>query len=179
MNYNIEEEVWKEIEGYEGLYQISTLGRVRSMKRSIFMKPKDTKDYLMVGLTKNKKQKWFSVHRLVASAFIENPEHKKEVNHIDENTFNNKVQNLQWVTAKENANWGTRTTRMKETLIRNRVAGKNKVIQICAKTNEVVNEFIFIREASRYTGISHSSICDCLNGKLKTASGYKWEYSKR
>lgn len=176
MNYNIEEEDWKDIEGYEGLYRISSLGRIWSVKRAVFMKPKDTKDYLMVGLTKNKKQKWFSVHRLVARAFLDNPENKPEVNHLDENTFNNAANNLRWSTSKENANWGTRTARMTESLIKNRTSKKRKVIQICVKTNEIVNEYQYVREAGRATGFSYGSICDCLNGKLKTVGGYKWQY---
>jgi len=107
------EEVWKDIEGYEGLYQVSNLGRVRSFHGDSekIMKQTLQKGYLRITLLKNKKQKRFLSHRLVAQAFIPNPENKPQVNHIDEDKTNNRVDNLNWMTSKENNDWGTRKSR--------------------------------------------------------------------
>lgn len=106
------EEIWKDIKEYEGIYQVSNLGRVKSLKHSKegkLLKGRVTgKGYLSVALFRNSVRKSNSIHRLVAEAFIPNPENKPEVNHIDENKLNNDVSNLEWVTSKENSNHGTR-----------------------------------------------------------------------
>ena len=94
-------EEWKDIEGYENKYQISNFGNVRNKLGNI-MKPFNNKGYLCISLFKNNKKKHFRVHRLVAQHFIENKDNKKEVNHIDGNKKNNKVNNLEFVTSKEN-----------------------------------------------------------------------------
>ena len=113
-------EIWKDINGYEGLYQVSNLGRVRSLNRyvnsaiknnnKVIRKGKILKfnsnwnNYLQVNLSKCGKEKMFAVHRLVALTFIPNPNNLSQVNHIDGNKFNNSVNNLEWCTAKENIN---------------------------------------------------------------------------
>ena len=121
MNNNTNEEIWKDVKGYEGVYRVSSFGRVRSLDRvsSIgrklkgkVLKQKVTKGYNMVSLSKDGNPKGKTVSRLVAKTFIPNPENKPEVNHIDENKQNNHVDNLEWVTAKENANHGTRKERI-------------------------------------------------------------------
>lgn len=94
-------EEWRDIIGYEGLYKISNLGNVYSYKYNRCLKPSGD-DYLHVSLSKNKKVRPHNIHRLVAQAFIPNPENKPQVNHIDGNKCNNKVGNLEWVTATEN-----------------------------------------------------------------------------
>ena len=104
-------EIWKYIDGYEGLYKVSNLGRVKSLNyrrsgKERMLKPGNTGDgYLFVILYKNGKIKYFTIHRLVANAFLENPDHKSDVNHKDENKTNNRVDNLEWVTRKENINY--------------------------------------------------------------------------
>lgn len=105
-------EIWKDIKGYEGLYQVSNLGRVKSLdivdrlgrkhKSNIKYQNDNGNGYLIVNLKHNGKQKNHLVHRLVAEAFIENPENKKEVNHIDGDKLNNRVDNLEWVSRSEN-----------------------------------------------------------------------------
>lgn len=108
-------EEWKDIKGYEGLYQISNFGRVKSLARTIkyrqYTKETDEKimklilnkrGYLYAHLCKNGKYKWYRVHRLVAEAFVDNPYHKEQVNHIDRNVLNNKSTNLEWCTNEEN-----------------------------------------------------------------------------
>ena len=99
----MQEEIWKEVKGYEGLYWVSNLGRVKS-KRKI-LKPING-EYLHVGLSKNGIQKTLYVHRLVAEAFIENAYNYTHINHIDENKYNNNIDNLEWCTNKYNINYG-------------------------------------------------------------------------
>ena len=105
------EEIWKDINDYEGLYQISSFGQVKSLARSckgrhikeeIIKKPSKAKGYLRVGLSKNGTIKYYSVHRLVAEAFIENKNNLPQVHHKDSVRTNNKVENLEWCTCKEN-----------------------------------------------------------------------------
>lgn len=122
-------EIWKPIIGYEGLYEISNLGRVKSLpkyhktrfsgyiKKCKILKPRiDSYGYLMVALCKDKKQKNFLIHRLVAKHFIANPNNYDSINHKDECKTNNNVNNLEWCTRYYNNNYGTRNKRMSETL---------------------------------------------------------------
>ena len=101
---------WRDIEGYEGIYQVSNLGQVRSLnyrrmgKVKILKLIKDKENYLLTHLSNNGERKNYKVHRLVAKTFIPNPNSKTQVDYIDSNTSNNKVFNLQWVTGKENSN---------------------------------------------------------------------------
>lgn len=115
------EELWRDIEGYEGLYQVSNFGRVKSFdtkdkldrirKGRVLKGRKDKYGYIQVGLYKQGVASKKKIHRLVAEAFISNPENKPEVNHIDEDKTNNIISNLEWVTAKANLNHGTRNER--------------------------------------------------------------------
>lgn len=119
-------EVWKDIPGYEGMYQISNLGRVKSLgstiregwnlKEKILKLTKEPKGYLKVGLRKNGKIKTVRVHRLVAESFVANPENLPEVNHKDENKENNLADNLEWCTTKYNAGYGTKAKRAYQTM---------------------------------------------------------------
>lgn len=100
-------EVWKDIDGYEGLYQVSNFGRVKSVgrgKERVLKAGKNSNNYLTVVLCKSKKPKSFLVHRLVAQAFIPNPENKEQIDHINTIRDDNRVENLRWVTPKENGN---------------------------------------------------------------------------
>ena len=105
-NLIIEDELWKDIQGYDGDYQISNYGRVKSLKRKnpLILSPilGRTEDYYSIGLTKNGNKSHYSIDRLVAEAFIPNPNNYPEVNHIDENTKNNNANNLEWVTHSQN-----------------------------------------------------------------------------
>lgn len=132
--YNVME-IWKDIEGYEGLYQVSNYGKVKSLgndknKKSKMRKERTTKDgYIQIKLHKNGETKGFYIHRLVAQAFISNPNGYKEVNHIDENKRNNSSTNLEWCTRLYNVRYGTRTDRMKNT--KNNHALFNRVASCC------------------------------------------------
>ena len=113
-------EVWKDVVGYEGLYQVSNLGRLKSAPRPRtkggLLKPQyDRKGYLTFGLCKNGKSKMAKIHRLVAEAFIPNPGKLPEVNHKDEQKDNNCVENLEWCTTQYNSNYGTRVARIAAT----------------------------------------------------------------
>ena len=166
-------EEWRDIEGYEGLYQVSNLGRVRSLNcrghkgcMGILTPRLDGKGYEMVALYKEGKARNIKVHRLVAQAFIPNPNNYPQVNHKDENKTNNDVKNLEWCTNEYNHNYGTRNERVGKSL-------SKKVI--CITTGEIFNS---MREACRKYNISVGSMTECCQGKRKTVGGYKWEYFK-
>lgn len=174
-------EVWKDIAGYEGMYQISNLGRVKSLDRyvdygyssayrkgRVLKEGKATGGYLQVELWKNKKTIQGLIHRLVAEAFIPNPDNLPQVNHKDENKQNNRVDNLEWCTSKDNINYGTGIKRRVEKI-------SVKIIQ-CALDGTEIKEYCSINEAARQTGISAGNICLCCKGKREQASGYRWKY---
>lgn len=118
------EEIWLPIIEYDGLYDVSNLGRIRNSRTNKILRlGKHRQGYKLVSLYKNKKQKTFLVHRLVAMAFIENPHSFLEINHIDENKENNNVSNLEWCDRVYNANYGTGNKRRIEQRIKN---GNNK-----------------------------------------------------
>ena len=162
----IEVETFVEIEGFEN-YEVSNLGKVRNIKSGRTLKPRLDKDgYLVHGLYKNNKQNQLLLHRIIATAFIDNPEEKPCVNHIDENKLNNDLSNLEWCTVRENAIHGTRTKRVAEKL-------SQKVIQLDLNDN-VLNEFESMKQAEQETGVDESSISRCCNEKRKSAGGFKW-----
>ena len=164
-------EEWRDIEGYEGLYQVSNLGRVKSLrdknnkKRELILKPKTMRNgYLKVDLCKNGKQKTFTVHRLVATVFISNPKNFPVVNHKDENKLNNNISNLEWCTVLYNNCYGTRLKKVK-----------------CITTGEIFNS---ISKASKKYKCSPSHIVENCKGKIKSCGklpdGKKliWKYYK-
>lgn len=189
---NLSNEVWRDIEGYEGLYQVSNWGRVRSMnyhhsgKVTVLKQAKDIHGYLLVKLCKNGKQKTRTVHRLVAIAFIPNPLNLPEVNHKDENKENNFVwvnddgtidlekSNLEWVTAKQNSNHGSRNQRVAESLTNH--PDKSKRVAQYTLDGTLVAVYPSTHEAARQTGFKQSSISACCRGKLKKHKGYIWKY---
>ena len=184
-------EEWKNIAGYEGLYEVSNMGRVRSLNynRRIgkikVLKPQNNgQGYLVVKLSKNREGKRFKVHRLVAQTFIPNPFGKPQVNHKDENKTNNNVENLEWVTAKENNNYGTRTERAAKALINNPKLSKalinnpklSKAVLQYTKDGKLIAEYPSSKEAARQTRINRGNISSCCRGKIKSAGGYVWDY---
>ena len=164
-------EEWKDIDDYEGLYQISNLGKIKSTKRQGtnggMKKPSyDKNNYLVVGLIKNGFKKTFKVHRLVAQAFIPNPNNYKEINHIDGNKENNVSSNIEWCNRKQNCIHRTKILKK----------GNVKKVGQYDINNNIIKVWSSITEASKKLKIDDSCICDCCRGNLKTAGGYVWRY---
>lgn len=185
-----ENEIWIDIEGYEGLYQVSNYGNVRSLnykrtgKSKILKQQKHKSGYLKVNLYINGSMRTYLVHRLVCEAFIDNPENKPEVNHVDGNKGNNAIDNLEWTTRSENQihawnNGLKENTRsvVKQSLFLAQDACKRSVK--CITTNIIYES---ISEAELLTGICHQNIGKCCNGSRKSAgklpdgTKLEWEY---
>lgn len=178
------EEIWKDISGYEGLYQVSNLGRVRGLDRILknryssfkykgcVLKQNKANRYNQVCLSRGNTAKNFAVHRLVAKAFIPNPYNYPCVNHINEDRFDNQANNLEWCTHKYNVNYGTRTKRVSKSMIG---VNSKPIIQKDLSGN-VIKLWKSGKEIERETGILSSGVCQCCKGYIKTFKGYKWSY---
>lgn len=195
-------EVWKDIKDYEGLYQVSNKGRVRSLTRyvdsqygrkrkikGIIISPTlDRVGYFRVGLNKNSTHKMFLIHRLVATAFIPNPNNYSVVNHKDENKQNNFVyvnvdgtvdfekSNLEWCTFEYNNNYGTKNYRISQSLINN--VNKSKIVLQFDFQGTFIKEWPSVREIYRSLGFKPDTINRCCRGVkyCHTAFGYIWKY---
>lgn len=165
-----EKETYLDIRGYEGLYLVSNLGRIKRkyMDSERILKGYENKvGYLVVCLSKNGKTKNFRIHRLVAEAFIPNPENKPTVNHIDEDKTNNMVSNLEWATMNEQNNHGTRNQRSSK-----KQGMKIKAIDIA---NGEYNIYNSQQECAKRLNIMQSSISQCIRGNMKQTGGYIFE----
>lgn len=168
------EEVWKDIAGYEGRYQVSTLGRVRNSRTGRILKPSkcgESKKYLHIILYQgdHASRKSFGIHRLVADAFIPNPDNLSEVNHIDGNGTNNCVTNLEWISHMDNMVHAYKVLGKKVACWDNFA---KPIIRV--EDGQVFNSII---EATKVCGHTNStSISHCVTGKRKTAYGYHWKY---
>ena len=175
-------EIWKDIPNFEGYYQASSIGNIRSLSREVnnfigtrkikgkVLKKKKCNVYEYVILSKNGKYYSKSVHRLVAEAFIPNPDKLPQINHKDENPLNNCIDNLEWCTNKYNCNYGTRNKRV----IENK---SNKVIQYDLQGN-VIKEWPSAVEVEKNLCFNQAHIRSCCRGQCKTAYNYKWKYKK-
>ena len=183
-------EVWRDIKGYEGLYQVSNYGRVKSLEKDIIYKDgnihhrkerirnpsKKSNGYLMVCFYVDREQKGLLLHRLVAEAFLPNPDNLPQVNHKDENKTNNFVwvnpdgtvdpdrSNLEWCTAKYNMNYGTIILRASKPVLQFSLFGV------------FIKDYPSMDDAEKQTGVLGCSICMCCQGKRKTAGGFIWKY---
>lgn len=158
--------MWKWIEGYEGKYKISDRGEVFSMAINSIMKQQENYGYKLVNLAKNGKYKNCRVHRLVAIAFVENIDNKPQVNHIDEDKTNNHVDNLEWVTPLENANYGNR----------NKNISNHSGTKIIAKKEDKEILFNSLTEAEQSgIGVTIRGISAVLHGHQRTHRGYKFK----
>lgn len=183
----MENEIWKDIKGYEGLYQVSNLGRVKSLDRIVsnnggfmcrngkLLYQGTVKGYKKVSLCKNSIMKHYLVHRLVIQAFIPNPQNYPYVNHKDENKQNNCVDNLEWCDRSYNNNYGSRNERASITLT-NR-SDLSVPIKQYTLEGKFIKEWPSIMEASRKTNTSPSSIYMCCINKYMQSNGYLWHYS--
>jgi hypothetical protein len=172
--YNVlNKEVWKDIKGFDGLYQVSNLGRIKSLRYGTnILKPFLTgKGYLTVDLCFKGKRKSVRVHRLVADAFIPNPTNKSQINHINGNKKDNSVKNLEWNTQSENINHAFKIG-LNE---RSEEAGKKKKAVYQIKHGIIINQFNSISEAERITNTPRQNIRKVINGKRYSANGYQWK----
>lgn len=182
-------EIWKDIQGYEGFYQVSDCGKVKSLERDVYyqngtvhhLKEKilahflDKDGYQIVNLCKNGEIKKMRVHRLVAMAFIPNPENKSQINHKNEVKTNNVVENLEWCEASYNINYGTRTERSVQNRRSYKLGDNPRAKAVfCEELNKT---FDCARRAEEELGIDASSISQMCKGKLKTAGGFHWRYA--
>lgn len=157
-------EEWKDIVGYEKHYQISNKGRIRSKHTNAILNPSKTGGYYHIGL-RYEKRKECTIHRLVAEAFLPNPNNLPFVNHKDENKLNNNVENLEWCTCEYNTNYG------KGSLARNQ-----RVIQYDTDGN-ALKVWESMKEASEALQIGHVGISACCRGIKRTSGGFVWTYA--
>ena len=199
-------EIWKDIEGYEGLYQVSNLGRVKNLEKKCLSKDgeysrthkekilkgsKDKDGYLSVCLTKNKKEHNHRIHRLVAQTFLDNPNNYPVVNHKNEIKDDNRVDNLEWCSVAYNNNYGTKIERCINTKIQNGYLGKGGVLSKKMQEyfnlfpkDKIILQFTLDGEFVKKWGsikeaqntLKCSHISECCSGKRKQVGGYKWHY---
>ena len=172
----LEKEIWKDIPNYEGIYQASNLGKIKSLERidalghrlkEKILKPLITRNgYYRVGLCKNSIRKMYLVHRLVWEAFNGQIPEGLQVNHISERKSENRLSNLNLMTCKENVNWGTRNERIA------------KVVLQFDLNNNLVKEYPSIKQVERETGFNSGNIVKCCKGKYKQMYGYIWKYKE-
>ena len=176
-------EIFKDIKDLEGLYQVSNFGQILSLNyrgtgKPKLLKPGNVKGYLKVSLSKDGKPKTFQIHRLVAEAFIPNPENLPEVNHKDEDKTNNfvgtpendyKDGNLEWCTREYNINYGTIKQRLSK-------ARSKKVLQLSI-SGELIREWKSIADCGR-NGFNQGEVCKCCRGERKSHKGFRWEYKE-
>ena len=168
-------EIWKPVVGYEGLYMVSNWGRVKSIKfgKERILKPgTNNYGYLLVMLCKDGKIKGFTVHRLVAEAFLPNPHNYPCVNHKDENKQNNNVSNLEWCSAQYNNTYGTRIERVAEKTTNGKCS---KPVLQYTLNGAFVREWESTAECGR-NGFNQGNVVTCCQGKLKKYKGFIWRY---
>lgn len=187
-------EIWKDIPGYESSYQASNLGNIKSLSRlvghpkggmkltkeKVLKKQNGSNGYFIVGMHKNGEGGSKTVHRLVALAFIDNPENKKEVNHKDGNKKNNQIDNLEWATISENRHHAFDTGLQKGPKhllgMKGELCKRSKPVFRLLSSGKRVR-YVSTTDAQINTGIDRSLISKCAMGKVNMAGGYKWEYA--
>lgn len=196
-NHSIEDvngEIWKDVVGLEGYYMVSNVGRVKSCERTFICgrggERKTTEHIIKTVLKKNGyvhctvsvegKIYYMSVHRMVAEAFIPNPENKTQVNHINTNKSDNRVDNLEWSTSKENVNHSRITTDRKFgfTKLKNGHHYCSKKVMQYDMDGKFIKEWTSIQEVNRFFGVKSSCVNRCCKGMWKSSLGYKWKYKE-
>lgn len=187
-------EVWKQIKGYEGIYEVSSYGRVRSMEHKARHKSRTGNEFQVTYKGRNRslwtdkqgrkylnvkcngKMKSFRVHRLVAEAFIPNPDNLPFVNHKDENPSNNRVENLEWCTHEYNVRYGTAIMRMRNTQLKR----ANAVLQL-DKDGNVLGKYLSLERAADAMGCDTQLIKRVCDNKphCLTAKGYRWQWADK
>lgn len=191
MNGEYKNEEWRAVPGYEGFYEISNLGRIRNYKKHILSPNIVTNGYSMITLCKNKIHNRCLIHRLVAQAFIPNPNNYPTINHIDENKSNNCVNNLEWCTRSYNSRYGNRAKKFVEhtDFSKSTINGMKRCHELAFKPIlqfSLNGDFLGKWEsathyAKQFPNHTHmaNSIQKCCRGIVKTAYGYKWQYAER
>ena len=169
-------ELWKPVKGYEGLYEVSSLGRLKSLdtfrhKGKIKNIRLDKDGYFLIDLHKNKNAKTKRVHRLVAEAFIPNPNNLPQVNHKDENKHNNCVDNLEWCSQQYNMNYGSFR-------VNSAKAHKKPVIQLTLE-NKFMKRWASAKDAAQQLNLYATAITACCKGKNYKTGGFRWKYEKK
>lgn len=174
------EEEWRDIKGYEGYYQVSNMGRVKRLKitgkdgrtyRERILIPVYNTRYLNVSLCKNGIIKQYRVHRLVCTAFLENPNNYPCINHKDENRLNNNADNLEWCTVKYNNSYGTNIMR--------RAKARSRAVVQMDLDGKVIKRWDSLKEAKKSLNIKGTGITAACRGRQHTSGGYRWCYAKR
>lgn len=167
-------EEWKEVYAFDILFEVSNLGRIRTKyhgkqgykKEYRYIEPLDNgKGYLRINIKRNGNQKTVYIHRLVAEAFVPNPDGFVEINHKDENKKNNSADNLEWCTHLYNCHYGTRNERTGR-------AHAKKIV--CVELNKIYDS---LREAAKDMDVGKTAISNCLKGRSKSCAGYSWRYA--
>ena len=187
------QEIWKDIKNFEGCYQVSNLGRVRSLTHKVptFNGVRTTKGqilkpyisntgYLRIDLRNHQKHKYLSIHKLVAETFIPNPNNYPIINHKDNNPLNNSVRNLEWCTQSHNIKYAYTNGNAKPTagcFKKGSIPHNRRKINQYTRDNEYIATFNSVKEAALYVGTANTNISNCLNGRSPTAKGYLWRYA--
>lgn len=187
------QEIWKDIENYEGCYQVSNLGRVRSLTRKVdtfngvrttkgrILKPTLTDmGYLTICLKQHQKSKTFFIHRLVAKAFIPNPNNYPIINHKDSVPTNNNVENLEWCTQSHNVKESYRVGNAKPTkgcFKKGMIPHNRKAVKQYDLDGNFIATYKSIRFASESTNTNPVCIGNCCKGTQETSNGFKWRYA--
>ena len=168
------EEVWADIIGYEGLYQVSNLGRVKSLTRNKCIAVHNTSNgYLQVHLYKETKPKYLYIHRLVAETFCDGKSSiNTEVNHIDGNRTNNLSSNLEWCTRSQNHKTNIYIARQKAAKAKKSISVKQYDM-----SGNFIREYSTLHDAEKFSGAYRKDINSCCKGLFKTAGGYVWQYA--
>ncbi len=164
-------EEWKDIVGYEGLYRVSSLGRVFSVRSGRCLQPYGSghkNQYLIVDLCVNGQRKHCRIHRLVAEAFLPNPDLLPQVNHINEDGSDNRVENLEWCDARYNNNYGSHKERA--------AVGHYKPVEQYDLEGNYIRGWISATAAAKELNINQNHISEVCRGKRNTCGGYKWKY---
>lgn len=185
----MQEEVWKDVKGYEGFYKVSNMGRVKSLEREVLYSNgrihkygekilstfANKKGYVTVCLCKNGVCEVKRLHQVVISAFYDRPHGMNSINHKDENKANNRLDNLEYCTSKYNSNYGTRTERYRAKVINDKRRSK-KISQLTLE-GDFIRTFPSLGEVFRVYGFQSAHISSVANGKSKSAYGYKWQWA--
>ena len=182
-------EIWKDIKNYEGLYQVSNLGKIKNSKGKILKGSKDRRGYLQVKLYNNKKYKMLMVHRLVGEVFLLKSDYKKDknetgvinseklqINHIDGNKLNNKAQNLEWCSNLYNFKEAIRIGLRNNIYKKGKYNSNSKAVIQCDLKGNFIKEWDSMADAKRELGFDNKNISTCVRGKSKSAYGYIWKY---